>query len=298
LKRLILKHANTPTAFFISLISAENVTFSSFVQNGPDNQLYALAVNVPSPSTSNDLYFTFRGPASSSWCAFGLGGKGQNMNDALIFVVYLGEDGKSITVSPRLGTGHVQPQYTSDVKITLMNDSHHETGNDGGYFVDFHCTNCRSWAGGNSIDITNTEQDMIFALGPDGSLKSDDLNANIQQHDFDQMGGFTLNLKEATGPGGLPSEADLDSSSGSAGGGTTHRSISVGFHALLMVGGFLVVLPAGYLVLRVMEKAFLHGAVQTFGLLVIAIGSVVGVIISKKESIVSSVEGAAFVLFC
>ena len=209
------------------------------------------------------------------------------MDGALIFVVYLGKDGKTITVSPRLGTGHMQPQYTSDVKITLLNDSHHETGNNGGYFVDLHCTNCRSWSGGKSIDITNTEQPMIFAVGPDGSLNSDDLNANIRQHDSGSMGGFTLNLKEATGPGGLPSGADLASSSGSNGGGSSHRSISVGFHALLMVGGFLVVLPAGYLALRMFEKVWLHWAVQSFGLIVIVLGSIVGVAISKRESIVS-----------
>jgi hypothetical protein len=260
------------------------------VQDGPDNQIYGLAVNVPSPSTDDDLFFTFRGPASSSWCAFGLGGQGQQMDGALIFVVYLGEDGNTITVSPRLGTGHVQPQYTSDVKITLMNGSHYEineTGNSGGYFVDMQCTNCRSWSGGNSIDITNTEQPMIFALGPDGTFNSDDLNANIRQHDSGSMGGFTLNLKEATGLGGLPSGAALTSSSGSNGGGSSHRSISVGFHALLMVGGFLVVLPAGYLALRMFEKVWLHWAVQSFGLLVIALGSIVGVAISRRESIVS-----------
>lgn len=207
------------------------------------------------------------------------------MSGALIFVVYLGEDGKTITVSPRLGTGHVQPQYTSDVKITLMNDTHYEAGNDGGYFVDLHCTNCRSWTGGNSIDITNTEQDMIFAMGPDGSLESDDLTVDISQHEDGAMGGFTLNLKQATGPGGLPSGSDLDASSGSNGGGSSHRSISVGFHALLMVGGFLIVLPAGYVALRVLEKVWLHWAIQSFGLFVIILGSIAGVVISKKENI-------------
>lgn len=129
---------------------------------------------------------------------------------------------------------------------------------------------------------------MIFALGPDGSLNSDDLNANIGQHDSGSMGGFALNLKEATGPGGVPPAAALASSSGSQGGGSSHRSISIGFHALLMVGGFLVVLPAGYLALRVLEKVWLHWGVQSFGLMVIVLGSVVGVAISKRESIVSS----------
>ena len=279
--------ANTPTALFTALTSAGNVTYSSYVKNGPNNQVYALAVNVPSPSTSNDLYFTFRGPATRSWVAFGLGGQGQQMNGALIFVVYLGENGKTITVSPRLGTGHDQPKYTSDVKVTLTNDTHYEAGNDGGYFVDLHCTNCRSWAGGNKIDITNTAQAMIYALGPDGSIKSDDPNANIGQHDDGSMGGFTLDLKAATGAGGLPSGSDLSSSSGSAGGGTSHRTISVGFHALLVVGGFVVVLPAGYLALRVFEKVWLHWAIQSFGLFVIVIGCIAGVAISKKEQIVS-----------
>lgn len=275
------------TTLFTTLISAGNVTFSSFEQEGPDNQIYALAVNVPSPSTSNDLYFTFRGPAACSWVAFGLGGQGQQMDGALIFVAYLSENGKNITVSPRLGTGHSQPQYTSDVKVTIMNDTHYESGINGGYFVNFHCSNCRSWAGGNSIDITSTTQAMIFAMGPDGSLNSDDMNANIEQHNFGSMGGFTLNLKQATGAGGLPSEADLTSGSdsSSSSGGDSHHSISVGLHALLMVGSFLVVLPAGYLALRVLEKVWLHWAIQSFGLFATVLGSVAGIAISKKQQI-------------
>lgn len=206
------------------------------------------------------------------------------MDGALIFVAYLSENGKNITVSPRLGTGHSQPVYTSAVKVTVMSGTHYESGSSGGYFIDFHCTDCRKWYNGNTIDISSTAQPMIYAMGPDGSLNSNDLDANIHQHDFGSMGGFTLDLKQATGPGGLPSESDLDQDSGSSGG--SGGSLSTGLHALFTLGGFVVVLPAGYLALRVFERVWMHWAIQSFGLFVIVVGCIGGIAISKKQNIV------------
>jgi Cytochrome domain of cellobiose dehydrogenase len=270
--------------FLTSLVSATSVTYSSFEQT-KENQVYALAINVPS-ETDNDLYFTFRGPSTASWIAFGLGGKGQQMDGALIFVAYLNEDGNNITVSPRLGTGHVQPQYTSDVEVTVMGDTHYDGDHDGGYFIEFHCTNCRSWSGG-SIDITDEKASMIWAIGSGDHVKSDAQDATISQHDFPNSGGFTLDLKQATGPGGLPSESDLGGSNGGSGGGPSGRTIGSAFHALFMVGGFLVVLPAGYLALRVFERVWMHWAIQSFGLFLIVCGSVGGIVLSKRNNIVS-----------
>lgn len=273
--------------------TVQNVTYASFEQS-KENQIYAVAVNVPQ-ETDTDLYFTFRGPSTASWIAFGLGGKGSQMDGALIFVAYLNEEGNNITVSPRLGTGHAQPQYTSTVNVTVMESTHYDADSDGGYFIDFHCTECRSWDGGKySIDTTDVSASMIWAIGSGDQVKSNALDATIHQHDDPNSGGFTLDLKQATGPGGFPSGADLNGSNGGSGGGPSSLTIGTGFHALFMIGGFLVVLPAGFLALRVFERVWMHWAIQSFGLFLIVCGSVGGIVLSKRNDIVSLTANIAF----
>lgn len=47
-------------------------------------------------------------------------GQGSSMSGANIFIMYTDSSGSNVTVSPRLGTGHSQPNYNSDAKITLL----------------------------------------------------------------------------------------------------------------------------------------------------------------------------------
>lgn len=126
---------------------------------------------------------------------------------------------------------------------------------------------------------------MIWALGSSGDIKSNDLDASIRQHE--NYNEFTLNFKKATGDAGVPVATNLVDTVDAVGAGPngTHRGIA--FHAFLMVAAFLVVFPAGYLFLRVFEKVWLHWAVQLFALLMVTIGTGVGVAISKREDIVS-----------
>lgn len=42
------------------------------------------------------------------------------MSGSNIFVMYTSADGQNVTVSPRLGTGHVQPQHATDAQVELL----------------------------------------------------------------------------------------------------------------------------------------------------------------------------------
>jgi hypothetical protein len=53
-----------------------------------------------------------------------------------------------------------------------------------------------------------------------------------------------------------------------------------------MVVAFLVVFPAGYLSLRVLEKVWLHWGVQSFALLMVCVGSAAGIGVSIREQLV------------
>lgn len=208
------------------------------------------------------------------------------MRGALMFIAYSSADGNNVTLSPRLGTGHTTPQHTDSVQVELLSGS--GIINDT-YVVNAKCSNCRSWSGG-SVDVNSDNQDMIWALGSSGDIKSNALDASIRQHQTFNF--FDLDFKKATGDAGVPvvdaSSQNVDVIGGGPGGGGpsgTRRGIA--FHAFLMVAAFLVVFPAGYLFLRVFEKVWLHWAVQSFALLMVAIGTGVGIAISKREDIVS-----------
>lgn len=267
------------------IYAAGTPSASTYVRGGGRNNL-TLALNVPQNNTDN-LFFHFNGPASASWIGFGFGSQMQN---SLMFVAYASQDGKNVTISPRLGTGHVEPQHTTDVTVSTFAG----TGlQDGVYTINAMCSGCRKWNGGE-LDITDQRSPMIYALGPAWGLESNELDAPIRQHQIN--GGFSLNLVKATGIGGVPSFAAAIAVGGSDGDGNDDGdddgdnffySPGVGAHALLMIVSFLIIFPGGYLFLRVFEKVWLHYSIQSVGALFVLLGSAVGIAVSKKDNLVS-----------
>ena len=221
------------------------------------------------------------------------------MSDSLIFVAYESEDRKNVTLSPRLGDGHVMPEHTDSVKVEMLAGS----GLINGIFsVNAMCTGCRSWGRG-SLDLKSTSQPMIWAIGPAWSLASDELNAPIRRHQiFDH---FSLDLVAATGAAGVPllgqsnesssNDDDDDDSSRGHGPRGWNAPSKVVAHALLMIGSFLVLFPGGYLVLRVFEKVIAHAAVQSVAMLLVIISTGLGVSISKGMKIVSIPQPSTFI---
>jgi Cytochrome domain of cellobiose dehydrogenase len=45
------------------------------------------------------------------------------MSGSNIFVIYSSASGNNVTLSPRLGTGHVEPGYNGNAKVTLLEGS-------------------------------------------------------------------------------------------------------------------------------------------------------------------------------
>lgn len=87
---------------------------ASLVQADPqsicvtDNICYSIAVPTSSASSnSGNIYFQLKAPTSYSWVALGTGSQ---MAGASIFVMYQDGNG-NVTISPRLGTAHSQPQW-------------------------------------------------------------------------------------------------------------------------------------------------------------------------------------------
>ncbi|OAL38355.1 hypothetical protein AYO20_02414 [Fonsecaea nubica] len=164
---------------------------AQFAQYSTSN--YAVAVNVPSDTASSgsgSIFLQISAPSGTQWVAFG---QGTGMSGANMLVVYAA-DSNNVTVSPRLGTGHVQPRFNSDAQVSLLEGS--GIASDGSLVANIRCDSCLSWSGG-SMSPTDSSSNWIFAHKSGDPLDSTDTSANINQHDSD--GGFTLDLTQGTG---------------------------------------------------------------------------------------------------
>lgn len=259
------------------------VPSSSFVDNKGNNNV-SLAINVPAGNNNQDLYFHFEAPLNGhQWAGFGIG---KGMSSSAIFVAYKseGNQGEPI-VSTRIGFGHAMPQYTTDFNVSVFSSSY---ATDDRISVDFHCNNCRKWSSG-SINVTDDDQPFFYALGPSGDLETNDQNAKISQHSADPV-QFALNMKDATGPNGVPvigSAADHPTDAADRHGLPVDLPRIFAFHGFVMSLAFLIIWPLGYLFLRLFEKVWLHWGLQSIGLLFVLAGTAAGVVGSKREDVVS-----------
>jgi len=221
-------------------------------------------------------------PWSGSWYGFGFG---TGMAGSLMFIMYTSQDGSNVTISPRLGTGHVMPLYTSAVGYTLFEGSGLINDSLGVNMVaNVRCTKCRSWADGQ-INATSHSQPMIYAVGDENDqLQTNDYTAAIQQHIG--YGTFTLDMVLATGAGGVPSDTNQQTGATLESDENNGPGPGNALHALFMCGTFLVLFPAGYLFLRLFERVWMHIVFQSAGLFFTLLGAASGIALSIKDDMV------------
>lgn len=313
------------TAFLITLVasiifsttSAQNSTSNSTTQSGTFDALFdsasysdgagannptVVAINTPEGDNQTDLFIHFSAPAENhAWAAFGLG---DGMTDSLIFVVYRSDSNSSaVTISPRLGTGHSMPKFTSDVQVKALDLTGVDANNR--FVVNMQCTNCRSWNGGDLQVMSGSKavsQPVFYALGPNGDLSSDDTSASISIHErHSDITGLAL----VPGPAGVPIVTDdpseprtndgglTNGGSGTASGGDSDGGsgpfLSLAFHAFFMCFAFALVFPGGYLLLRMFERVWLHWIPQTIGVLCVIAGFGAGIRATVRGKMVSHI---------
>ena len=193
------------------------------------------------------------------------------MKNSLMLMAYPSSNGDNVTLSPRLSYDNVEPSYTSNVTMHILPG----TGvSNQTIIVNAHCQNCRSWKGG-SLNITSTAQNFIYAAGPDGTLKSNSLSAGIKRHSM--YGTFTMDLTKAVGIGGVP-VIPLNNTAGTTQtSDTDDHDFPGAFHAVLMVGTFVGLMPLGVMLLRIFNSGKWHGINQAFSAGVALIGVFLGI---------------------
>jgi hypothetical protein len=213
---------------------------------GQEGLNVSISINIPSDPTNDDIFFHVSAPAGHAWVGFGFG---TQMLDALIFVAYTSQNGKNVTISPRIGLYHEAPQYTHALGVDVLEGSYVDNKV---YNINARCTSCRSWpissGARGKISATSTAQPMLYAIGGDHMpLRTDSLQAKIEQHIA--YGRFTIDLQTATGEAGIPDHTTTktDITYGKA---TTKSRLLTITHGLIMAICFVVLFPSGALLTR------------------------------------------------
>ncbi|KAI0881669.1 putative iron reductase domain protein [Annulohypoxylon maeteangense] len=287
----MIRQLGLALSFFFASSQAQTKPQAQDASNTPSNktagsvfvtpeQNLAFALNVPDDSTT-DLYFSLMMTTSTSWGAIGLG---SHMAGSLMLVVYPSQSRNSLTISPRIATGHTEPVYSPEIEIEVMGGTGHDNSTNT-FIFNGRCTNCRSWSGGSGkVDVTSNIQSMMYATGEDLSyLATDARDGPLKMHY--NYGTFTMDMVHATGPAGIPI---IDSSMNSTLVGTSQRLSTEGkkdmvamAHGVIMILVFVGLFPFGTFVLRFGNWVRWHGATQGFAFLLTFIASILGFVISK-----------------
>lgn len=234
------------------------------------------------------MYIQLSAPTTYSWVGLGIGSS--QMAGASMFIMYADGAG-NVTVSPRLGTGEVQPQYSasSAADITLLSGS---GVTDGKMIANLLCTNCKSWSSG-SISTASTSAKMIGSWKSGAALDSTDLSQSITIHDA--FTSFTMDLTKAT------VETDSNPFTAAAATTTTGSSSTSGVtvaaspdpkviwaHGLGMGLVFCVFYPLGSALMPLLGKWQLHAGIQVVSWLAMWAFFGLGVYGAQVRSLVST----------
>jgi len=229
-----------------------------------------------------------------------------------MFVIYSDSDGKNVTLSPRLGQGHILPSFNQDAEVSLLAGSGISNNV---MTANIRCSSCKTWSGG-SMDFTDTASSWLWAIKDGSPLDSDSQSAQFTQHDT--SGTFNVNLKKAAGGSSSnpfqttsgststtpSSSSPISSTSGSnsAGSGDDDSGATAGYsssspsstmiiaHGVLMSLAFLILFPFGAMSLRLLSfpgLVWLHAGTQLLAYTVAIAGMGLGIYIALYANLLN-----------
>ncbi|KAF7865674.1 hypothetical protein EAF04_005840 [Stromatinia cepivora] len=264
-------------SFFASIISIVPATYSlatySTTSGGPS---YSVGI---SASNSDNVYFQLAAPTSYQWVALGIGSQ---MSGSTIFVMYADGTG-NVTLSPRKGTGQVEPKYDSSMTVELLSGSGIVDGN---MVANVLCTSCNS----KLSSTTSTSSNWIAAWNSGSALDTTDKSKSISQHSGSNHRSFTFDLSQAqlesdSNPFTSTSSAttsssnggSLSSSSSSVSGGSSPVQSYDMAHGIIMGVTVVLLFPLGALSMRIFGRPWLHATLQIFSFIFLIAGLGLGI---------------------
>ncbi|KAF7955449.1 uncharacterized protein EAE97_000708 [Botrytis byssoidea] len=269
-----------------SMISAQNVSYCTGE--------VCFAVNIPASTASSgsgDIYIQMSGPDTMSWIGIG---QGSAMSGANIFVMYADSTGSNVTISPRLGIGHVEPNSDTSAQVTLLDGSGIINGQ---MIANFRCSNCDRWSGG-SMSFTDSSSAWIWAHKTGAALSSNSVDADIDFHDA--YGVASLNLQTATGgastnpfltAGSVSTPSQTSSGASDAAIGPSDISRVTIAHGVLGSLAYVILLPSGAIAIRILNfrnLLWLHAGWMVGAYLIVLASLGMGVWIAHMSNLLGS----------
>ncbi|KAF3011025.1 hypothetical protein E8E13_010921 [Curvularia kusanoi] len=220
---------------------------------------------------SSDVYFYYASPAYS-WIGFGFG---QQMENSLMLIMYPDANGDNVTISPRVGRRGGEPVFTKNVEIEVLDGTKIE---DDMMILHARCSDCRVWPNGY-LDATSSEQPMIYAFGSPYTLQSSSPSADLKRHA--RYGHFTMDMKVATGRGGVPFKSNASNGVQMQGGLTKDMDRKTLAHALLGCLAVFVVWPLNVLLAGFLKNIRIHIGCSVA--LIVCLGVVYGLGIATSD---------------
>ncbi|CAD6441244.1 ec1f3bee-01cb-4581-a17e-a99199bf1008 [Sclerotinia trifoliorum] len=267
----------SPLPFLASIIGIIPATSSlatySTSSGGPS---YSVGI---SASNSNNVYFQLAAPTSYQWVALGIGSQ---MSGSTIFLMYADGSG-NVTLSPRKGTGHVEPKYDSSMTVKLLAGSGIVDGN---MVANVLCTSCSS----KLASTTSTSSNWIAAWNSGSALDTTDTSKSISQHSGSNHRSFTFDLSQAqlesdsnpftsasSATTSSPSGASSSSSSSSTSSGTSRVQSYDMAHGIIMGVTVVLLFPLGALSMRIFGRPWLHASLQIISFIFLIAGLGLGI---------------------
>lgn len=203
------------------------------------------------------------------------------MNGAQMFVIYANAAGNNVTLSPRLGGGHNEPDEDPASGAALLAGSGIQNGQ---MIANVLCKNCYRWKGG-SMNLTGAGQRWIWASKTGDPIKSDSQSANIQQHD--SFASFAIDMDTMSTGNTTNPFLDLANTNitdvGAADSG--YDGVAVPIHGVIMCVAFIAGFPLGAFLIRLASfrgLVWIHAGVQVLSYLCAILGLGLGVYIANK----------------
>lgn len=246
-------------------------------------------------SGAGNIYFQIRAPKTYEWAALGIGSQ---MNGADIFLMYADGTG-NVTLSTRPGLNHIMPQYKARSDVELLAGS--------GIIDDEMVANVR--CGGCTDASLKGSSGWVSAWKVGSPINSQDKDATIDYHDDHSI--FKIDLSQASldsdsNPftGDSSSSSNNTSSGGNTGGNGSSGSNPPGgivsggdssgpvsdslryAHGVIMTLVWVVLYPAGAMLMPLLGKWFFHAAFQTVTFITMWAGLGLGCVMSQRLGLV------------
>lgn len=183
-----------------------------------------------------------------------------------------------VTVSPRIATGHSEPSLAKNCTVESLPGTN---VTDDMFVLNAVAHNCRVWPGG-FMNEDNTAQPMIYAFGSGTwtQLQSDSLNAPLGRHI--RYGKFSMDLRQATGEGGVPSASQALSGVTLEGGLTKDSDAAKIAHAVLGCLAIFFLWPINVLLVGFFKRLQIHIGVSILIMVFLIIAYALGISMSSE----------------